>query len=765
MGFVLDGDTIRVIGSETSLDGLGAVSGVTTTEFGVNLNNSISGGKTYYDIGTLELIVEGVLKMNSRHETIVISNGNTADKCKGITIASGGTFECSGYYNAYSVVDVETYNVGILDVSANTGAWNDIENNYTFYAAEGSIIKIEGSSIHCYNNVVFLGSGILKKILITGRSDNYPIIKLDSIDYIINEINIVGTHGIVFGQNNDLTIKGITVKSAAKTTQHDGTGWAYPYQVLTYPIIEDYVRAGGVQGDFKYWWCGPYKFKNAAYGSELNDIALSSHYLGTGFCVITKECEIVVNDKFNNPIMGVKTYIKDIDSGNRLDIVNDIGYTALTNSLPNLSEYQVYENITDVDGKVDVFEVVLGANTNAPNNDIYKNWDYRFNDDVVPINFIHYNYLLSQMNLSFKGVGILAISSIMFDDLLISETDRTIVDSYVTIDNAGEIYDKAKTYLIDNYNGESNTIVNKDGTQINCFDYEVVFDNTIDDPFIFNDNIISIKTSSYSGGVKTSNNLILKNGVVIQDGRYDCNIITNSGSTTFTNIVFGGKLIISEVGDYELINCYHELGVDDLIITLTSGIVNINVNGGNVPTYISSGATVNVIAGAVNVSVVVKDVLGQPIENARVLLLANDGGDLPYNKMVSIVNYGNVATVTHNNHGLNSGDKIQIRGGDLVENIGIYRITVIDDNSYSYNMSSIPNGSPIGTILITYVVLSDVTDSDGNVSVSRVFNNDQPISGRVRKSTEEPLYRTSDIVDNVSTNNGVSISVLMIRDE
>ena len=64
-----------------------------------------------------------------------------------------------------------------------------------------------------------------------------------------------------------------------------------------------------------------------------------------------------------------------------------------------------------------------------------------------------------------------------------------------------------------------------------------------------------------------------------------------------------------------------------LDVSATTGTVTININGGSTPTYKTAGATV-VINNTVNVKVVAKTITGVNIENARVLLEADTGGDL-----------------------------------------------------------------------------------------------------------------------------------------
>lgn len=100
----------------------------------------------------------------------------------------------------------------------------------------------------------------------------------------------------------------------------------------------------------------------------------------------------------------------------------------------------------------------------------------------------------------------------------------------------------------------------------------------------------------------------------IQVGEGHTMSFSTPGSYTFNNITFTGY------------------GADTtnnaaIHVSATTGIFNFFVNGGDTPTYRTSGATVNIF-NSVTVSVIVKNVAGTPIENARVLIEADTGGDL-----------------------------------------------------------------------------------------------------------------------------------------
>jgi hypothetical protein len=261
---------------------------------------------------------------------------------------------------------------------------------------------------------------------------------------------------------------------------------------------------------------------------------------------------------------------------------------------------------------------------------------------------------------------------------------------------------------------------------------------------------------------------------MVASGNRWCSV---SDPTIFENCSFtggGGHAIrITASGSYNFVgNTFTSFNAADE----TGGSAIFNDSGGPVILYISGGGTVptvkngslastTIVAGAVNVTVTAKNSSAVVVEGARVLVLATTGGLMPSNITVTVVNSGTTATVTHSAHGMVTGDMVQIKGASLQANNGVFTITYINSGSYSYSMSSSPGSSPTGTIKATYVVLSGVTDVNGEITMSRVFASDQPISGRVRKSTVQPFYKTADFTGTINSSSGFSTTIQMIVDE
>ena len=202
----------------------------------------------------------------------------------------------------------------------------------------------------------------------------------------------------------------------------------------------------------------------------------------------------------------------------------------------------------------------------------------------------------------------------------------------------------------------------------------------------------------------------------------------------------------------------------------TSGTVTINViEGTGNFSYLSAGATVNIVQDPVTSQVTVTTTTGTPIEAARVLLEASNGtGVFPYREAVTIAQVGGQplqANVSHTSHGMATGDKVAIRGANEIQYNGVFSITVNNSNFYEYTMGSDPGGSATGTITATGVVLEGNTNASGLISSSRTWSASQPVSGTARKGTSSPLYKAGSLSGTVSTTTGFSTSIALVRDE
>ncbi len=273
---------------------------------------------------------------------------------------------------------------------------------------------------------------------------------------------------------------------------------------------------------------------------------------------------------------------------------------------------------------------------------------------------------------------------------------------------------------------------------------------------------INILGPSDATALKITNNTYMNNvsGLAFTKGTTTNHAIeiTATGTYDFDDITFSGYAGTDGSTGNECV--YNNSG----------GAVTINVNGGTTPTIRNSaGSSTTVVAGTVTVAINVKSAeTGLNLQDARVFIETADAtGPFPYNAAItSITRSGSTATVTTTAaHGLATNDKVVIRSANQNEYNGIQTITVTGASTFTYTVSGTPATPATGTITFSFIALEGLTDSNGNISASRVYPSSQPIKGKVRKSTSAPFYKSSPILGTVSNTTGFSTTIQLLSDD
>ena len=293
-----------------------------------------------------------------------------------------------------------------------------------------------------------------------------------------------------------------------------------------------------------------------------------------GCVFVKKEVAIKTINSANVPISAVKIYCKDTPSPYAKNATfpnpTDNAYTQPTLSLGVLNpdgsvsyNYTVpitYQQTTDLNGNTPTFKVttatqileylttedsarsVNGGPYNIPNFSgsswresdgvtapWYSDWDTtRFGGfykvdrrcdsntdaDDFTFKFCSYGHFLSKATYPLKGFDVLNIQWLLFDDNAITQNDRSIVDAYLSIDTPQEFYDRAKAHLYNNFAGENNLIVNRDGNEIDAGAYDVEIDATASTAFAFDGTTITIKSDNFIGQIVTTGTFTLLNGAL-----------------------------------------------------------------------------------------------------------------------------------------------------------------------------------------------------------------------------------------------------------
>lgn len=95
-------------------------------------------------------------------------------------------------------------------------------------------------------------------------------------------------------------------------------------------------------------------------------------------------------------------------------------------------------------------------------------------------------------------------------------------------------------------------------------------------------------------------------------------------------------------------------------------------------------------------------------------------------------------------------------------------ITVLDvstgspiENARAYVTAAAGGGMTVGDVIIDKAL----TNASGQVSDTRSYGSNQPITGRVRKSSASPYYKEAPVAGTVSSSSGLSLTIQMIPDE
>jgi hypothetical protein len=204
---------------------------------------------------------------------------------------------------------------------------------------------------------------------------------------------------------------------------------------------------------------------------------------------------------------------------------------------------------------------------------------------------------------------------------------------------------------------------------------------------------------------------------------------------------------------------------DAAIYNNAGGAVVINVTDlGDTPTYRDGTSASTTVNNTVTVQVIVSEVDGTLIENARVYLEAAAGGDLPALDSVTITSSGTTATVTHTTHGMVTGQFVKIRGAVETNYNIIAAITVTTASEYTYTI--VATTSPAtGTITSTAVIINELTSVAGVAdNTGFAYTTDQPVHGHARMSGTSPVFKSGEIVAEISSA-GLTQPISLISDE
>lgn len=528
MSFSYSNGVITQTGTDTDLTGLIGLTGVTVISHG-QLDYSI------YDLGSNRLDIKGTLTINPE-ANMFITNANTdLAPNMSINVRSTGTLTCG----VKTVVgDAVKYTTGTAFISAERGSVN-IDGS--FYVESGGTFNAYGATVKLAGPARFVdGSYInIESLIIVNFKDNPCQIRIEHDGANTQRVSIT---------DKGLTLNGRRPNDSSRLTTTAKTAFSSDKFVFNFIRAEYQPAAGGYPNqvflnfdngnnvnpnDFSYAGSGGtgatqfngniVDFRNVARRLRYNNANNNG-----GFSQTTKVLNFNLVDQVFAGLSTISYYAIDTDNGSRInfngfDSTADLIYSG-SNAGPSLEV-------------IPVIEYMAGeANT--------RYIDDRTNNDTIEFNFVSYGTNISTLSPNLIGLNTLNVDVVNATDRNIVAS-QSVVDAYTEIDTSQKFYDRAKSYLVSNFVGQS-LYVTRSGNLINAGAYNVTIDATATAAFDITGNLITIKASTFIGDITTTGTITLQNG-----GTFVGTFTDTAGTTTITQLTLTGLKTNTEVRIYE----------------------------------------------------------------------------------------------------------------------------------------------------------------------------------------------------------------------
>lgn len=541
MAFTLSGSYIQVTGTETSLAGLAAVSGVTSLEVGTGeLSRNI------YNIGTkgLRIMNGATLTINPYVEEFISS----AVSDYGLTIDSGGTVLVEGYMTMNGVTKytqrrwyTHQFVSDYLDLSihVNNGGTLDWRGGEAMLAKAATfestavVTIVEG----VIDNYIFDKDGVRTELPSSQQIRTYtPNLNISGIILKRGMIVIMAPFGSITGMRAEHCNKPFGMSSSSANVDLH---------------LEEYTSGGGNVRDFGLWGGSKPVYTNAANGSDLlvggDRVSNATSY---GFAVVRQGFNPVIKDVSNNPIEGAVIFVHDNDNGLRSTYTSE-NYLNTAGLQVDPDQTFIYKETTGSSGNLATEMYVYTAFMVINQGDTVLvdvgTWDRRCRSNNITDDFdvsvVSLNHLMSSYTVIMKGLtNVTSGTKLLVDPLFSIGTGDNIADA-ITINaypitvtlvgntltytgdsntlqtmTANQAYDIAKAYLVKFYTGQDNTLVTRIGTTIDARALDIVLDYI-----------------TFIGSLETTGTITYNNGSTISDIASDSSGTT--GKLTLTSLV------------------------------------------------------------------------------------------------------------------------------------------------------------------------------------------------------------------------------------
>lgn len=512
MAFTYSSGIITHSGTDTSYSGLTGLTGVTVT---------VAGNTTIYDLNaSVRLVFSStsifthnpdkeviILRFQIIQGTAALTVNSSAIYNYGIKTVVNGIDRYSDGNGIVACTDSETSNLQVSSISILSGGtfnWNggNILSQGTFILNDGCFLNQNSGSFIVNSDYLGYQFRVMSSSSISNYKININNLTLDAFRSF--PARMFTTNGFNVGVFN--------LKNAFFQTYI----FYQPPLLLTNLNNKDNIASTDITGASNTPAnASTVTIRNASKVVRADANSVSSLYLK-----VERSISLSFINTDNTDAGKVSIYGVDLNNGSRItgpqgqdDIANKI-YSASQNSPIT---FNMLRNIVNyVQGRSP--QRYDDSRTNAAGN--------------IPLNAFSYKSIFVTVNPALIGLDTFSQTYYLPSDSLVTEINKAIVDLYVNISNAYEFYDYAKSYLFDNYSGETLTIVRREANKIIASPYDVVFDADAVDVFAFDGITITVKSSEYISDITTSGLVTTLNGAIITGNISDENGDSNITVTT-----------------------------------------------------------------------------------------------------------------------------------------------------------------------------------------------------------------------------------------
>jgi hypothetical protein len=455
MSFQEASGIITQTGTDTDLSGLNGVTGVVVVDNGSHKTYHID-GKQLKITGTLTLDPQVECLLFERYPLYISGTLNF-----GVTSVIGGA---TRYSRAIGLISHDINYARFLVQSGGTLNWNGGAMKLT-----GGCDFMSGSNVSITNGIIIATNSISQRLRMNSANcsvDGLSIdgnlrfdvfktfVKFDRYNPSFNATGIIQKVGSLDGGTDDPLVLTDFDAQGIESPNGDFLGSSYRATKIEFVNM-------GFTGDF-----------NITHDANGGTSAVSTLY---------KDIKLKIVDTDISNIEGAKYWTTDKNNGSRFS--GTAVWRGSQNANETFSSDRVYTGSTDSSGEATERLLTRACYGGLSTGGVYNGSttiDYRGettdNTDVFTFKVASYAHTLNNVSPSCLGIGVLEQQVVLFSDVFLTEPNKILVDEYTEIDAPQKFYDKAKAFLVDNFAGETQTIVTRDGNTIDAGSYDVTID-------------------------------------------------------------------------------------------------------------------------------------------------------------------------------------------------------------------------------------------------------------------------------------------------